>query len=162
MACKANGDGHMDIDKLPGAKKISEKSFEYKGADCFLVNVPEVGAAQAIFYDVKAIKECIRKIKENKVEEPIVYVLACRIDPFFSPLVKLIYKLAGKVYVNPDGKCGKIESTEEKPVKSWLNDSFVAYHNYREIENKIFSVNNRNSLCSAGEYDINQICEVVT
>ena len=118
VACKANGDGHMDIDRLPGAKKIGEKSFEYKRADCFLVDVLEVGSAQAIFYDVKAIKECIRKIKEDRVESPIVYVLACRIGPFFFPLVKSIHKLGGKVYVNPDGHEWK-RAKWSKPIREY-------------------------------------------
>ena len=38
-----------------------------------------IGAAKAVYYDIFALRECIRYIKENKIENPIVYILACRI-----------------------------------------------------------------------------------
>lgn len=77
--------------------------FEYHNARCFNVKVPPLGSAQAIYYDVTAIKGCIRYIKENDIKNPIVYILACRIGPFMSGLVRKIHKLGGVVYVNPDG-----------------------------------------------------------
>lgn len=42
-------------------------------------------------------------IKDEKIEEPIVYVMACRIGPFFKKYVRAIHRLGGKVYLNPDG-----------------------------------------------------------
>ena len=58
------------------------KEFEHNGARCFNINVPNIGAAKAVYYDIFALRECIRYIKENKIENPIVYILACRIGPF--------------------------------------------------------------------------------
>lgn len=81
----------------------TEKEFSYNNARCFRIKWKKLGAARAIFYDVDALKECIDYIKANKIEQPIVYVLACRIGPFFNHYVKKIHKLGGKVYVNPDG-----------------------------------------------------------
>ncbi len=81
----------------------TEKEFTYNNARCFRIKWKKLGAARAIFYDVDAFKECIDYIKANKIEQPIVYVLACRIGPFFNHYVKKIHKLGGKVYVNPDG-----------------------------------------------------------
>lgn len=49
------------------------------------------------------MKWAIKHIKEDHVEHPVVYVLACRIGPFFGKYVKEIHKLGGKVFVNPDG-----------------------------------------------------------
>ena len=42
-------------------------------------------------------------IKEEGIEHPIVYVMACRIGPFFNHYVKKIHRLGGRVFLNPDG-----------------------------------------------------------
>lgn len=103
VACKANGDGSMDESKLEGVKKISENEFEFHNARCFKIHIPQIGPAQAIYYDVKALKECIKYIREKRIENPIVYIMACRIGPFAKHFYKKIHKLGGKVYLNPDG-----------------------------------------------------------
>lgn len=77
--------------------------FEHNGAHCFNVLRRPVGAAKAIFYDLDALKYCIEHIERNRIEHPIVYVLACRIGPFFKKYVKKVHSLGGAVYVNPDG-----------------------------------------------------------
>ena len=59
VACKANGDGYMDLNKLDNYTSINENEFTYCNAHCFLVKVPEkLGSAQAIFYDIRALKWC--------------------------------------------------------------------------------------------------------
>ncbi|MBQ8541073.1 MAG: DUF1972 domain-containing protein [Clostridia bacterium] len=103
VACKANGDGSMDESKLEGAVKISDYEFEYHNAHCFKINVPNIGPASAIYYDVAALKYCCKYIKENKIDNPVVYILACRIGPFMAYYKNKIHKLGGKVYLNPDG-----------------------------------------------------------
>lgn len=103
IACKANGEGFMDESKLDGVKKLSENEFEFHNARCFKIHIPQIGPAQAIYYDVKALKECIKYIKEYNIEKPIVYIMACRIGPFAKHFYKKIHKLGGKVYLNPDG-----------------------------------------------------------
>lgn len=86
------------------ACKAEENSeFEYHNARCFTVKVPNIGPAQAIVYDVEAIKQSIRYIREHNIQHPIVYCLACRIGPFARKFQKQIHKLGGKFYVNPDG-----------------------------------------------------------
>lgn len=104
VACKANGDGCMDPNKTEGAEIISDREFLYHNAECFRIHVPEkLGPAQAIYYDVAALKECCKIIKEQKISHPIVYIMACRIGPFMKHFYKKIHKLGGKVYLNPDG-----------------------------------------------------------
>lgn len=104
VACKANGDGCMDPNKTEGAEIISDRRFTYHNAECFRIQVPErLGSAQAIYYDVAALKECCRIIRERKIEHPIVYIMACRIGPFMKHYYKAIHKLGGMVYLNPDG-----------------------------------------------------------
>lgn len=103
IACKANGDGCMDETKLDNVTSLGENEFEFHNAHCFKLNIPNIGPAQAIYYDVAALKYCCRYIKDNNIENPIVYILACRIGPFMAKYTRKIHKLGGVVYVNPDG-----------------------------------------------------------
>ena len=105
VACKANGDGCMDENKLKGVIKINAHEFEFHNAHCFKIDVPQIGPAQAIYYDVAALKACCTDIKRNHISHPIVCIMACRIGPFASYFYKKIHKLGGTVYLNPDGEC---------------------------------------------------------
>ncbi|QWH09084.1 beta 1-4 rhamnosyltransferase Cps2T [Bacillus mycoides] len=77
--------------------------FEHNNARCFNVKTPEIGSAKAVAYDIFSLKECIRYIKKNNLTDCIVYVLACRIGPFFSFYKRKLEKMGVKVFVNPDG-----------------------------------------------------------
>lgn len=33
--------------------------YEYNGAECFNISVPDIGSAKAIYYDLKALQRCI-------------------------------------------------------------------------------------------------------
>lgn len=104
VACKANGDGCMDPSKTEGAEIISENEFIYHNAECFRIHVPEkLGPAQAIYYDIAALKESCKIIREERIKHPIVYIMACRIGPFMKHFYKEIHKLGGRVFLNPDG-----------------------------------------------------------
>lgn len=104
VACKANGDGCMDETKAEGARSISDSEFIYHNAHCFKIDIPQkLGPAQAIYYDVAALKKCCEFIKAEKIEHPIVYIMACRIGPFARRYYRKIHQLGGKVYLNPDG-----------------------------------------------------------
>lgn len=81
----------------------NDDETEYHGAHCFNVKVPNIGPAKAVYYDLAALKYCVKYIKDNKIDNAIVYILACRIGPFVNKYVKQLHKLNCKVYVNPDG-----------------------------------------------------------
>lgn len=81
----------------------NEKTFEYNGAQCFNVKVPQIGSAKAVLYDVLSLKRCIEYIKTMKGEPCLVYILACRIGPFMGHYKRKLERLGVKVYVNPDG-----------------------------------------------------------
>ncbi len=103
VACKANGDGCMDETTLQGVEKINDMEFIYHNAHCFKIQVPNIGPAVAIYYDLAALKYCCEYIERNHISNPIVYILACRIGPFAAYFEKRIHRLGGKVYLNPDG-----------------------------------------------------------
>lgn len=81
----------------------NNEEFRHNGARCFNVKVPNIGAAKAVYYDILALKKCIKYIKENNIENPIVYILACRIGPFIGYYKRQLKKLGGTLFVNPDG-----------------------------------------------------------
>ncbi|MDY6063080.1 MAG: DUF1972 domain-containing protein [Erysipelotrichaceae bacterium] len=84
-------------------KGKDNNEFEYHNARCFNVNVLNIGPAQAVYYDVMALRACIEYIKKNNIDNFIIYILACRIGPFIKHFRKQIHKLNGKLYINPDG-----------------------------------------------------------
>ncbi|MEM0562177.1 DUF1972 domain-containing protein [Leuconostoc mesenteroides subsp. mesenteroides] len=77
--------------------------FEYNGAEIFSIDVPNIGPAQAIAYDIKALQWAIQHAKDIETEAPIFYVLAARIGPFMGKYVKQIHALGGTYLINPDG-----------------------------------------------------------
>ncbi len=102
---KKSDDIQYHVSAIRDAKSYDPNNvtYEYNGAHCFTIKQRITSAAKAIFYDVDSIKYCLRYIKENKIDEPIIYVLACRIGPYIKKYRKKIHKLGGKLYVNPDG-----------------------------------------------------------
>lgn len=82
---------------------ITDDQFEHNGAICFNIDVPNIGPARAIAYDIAAVDKAIELAKKNKDEAPIFYILACRIGPFISGLKKKIRAIGGRLLVNPDG-----------------------------------------------------------
>lgn len=100
VAVKANGQGAS----VPNGVKVVDGRYTYHNADCFQIKIPEkLGPAQAIYYDCAALAQSIKIIKQQKIQNPIVYIMTCRIGPFFNHYAKQIKKLGGKVYLNPDG-----------------------------------------------------------
>lgn len=105
------------------------KEFEHNGAHSFQIKVPNIGPAQAIYYDVMALNYCIKHIKENDIKNPIIYILACRIGPFAKHYQRLIHKLGGKLYVNPDGHEWMREKWSAPVRKYWkLSEKLMVKH----------------------------------
>lgn len=128
IVTKANGDGAMDESKLEGVSRIkvdragAVRSFKYHNANVVKLNVPQIGPAQAVAYDVKAFRWCLNYIEEKKITGAIIYVLACRIGPFFGALVKKAHRLGCKVYVNPDGHEWK-RAKWSGPIRKYWKES---------------------------------------
>ena len=100
IAVKANGQGAS----VPKGAVRCKEGYTYHNADCFEITVPEkIGSAQAIYYDCAALEQTIKIIKRDNIEKPIIYIMTCRIGPFFNGYAKKIKKLGGKIYLNPDG-----------------------------------------------------------
>lgn len=104
VACKGNGFGSRSETDLDGAVRISDSEFTYHNAHCFKILIPEwLRSAQAIYYDVSALKKSCEIICKEKIQHPVVYIMACRIGPFMKWYYHKIHKLGGRIYLNPDG-----------------------------------------------------------
>ena len=65
--------------------KNREFRYEYNGAYCFNVKVPDIGPAKAIYYDLTALDKCIKYCSRMHLNKPpVFYILACRIGPFIG------------------------------------------------------------------------------
>lgn len=94
---------HSELKYHVACKASRKGEFEYHNARCFQIKAPELGAAQAIFYDVASFHACISYIRKHHIERPIIYVLAYRIGPFMKYFQNKVHRLGGAVYTNPDG-----------------------------------------------------------
>ncbi len=105
------------------------KEFEYNNARCFNIKVPNIGPAKAVYYDLKALKDTVKYIKENNLENSIVYILACRIGPFIKHYKKKLHKLNCKIFVNPDGHEWKRAKWNRIIKKYWkLSERLMVKH----------------------------------
>lgn len=77
--------------------------FEYNNARCFNIKLPNIGAANAIYYDILSMKSCIKYIEKNSIENPIIYLLGCSIGPFLGIFKNKLNSKGIKVFINPDG-----------------------------------------------------------
>lgn len=103
VACKANGDGSMDESALNHVQVLSESEFMYHQAHCFKIKVPDIGPAQAIYYDLAALRYCCKYMKEHSISHGVVYIMACRIGPFMKHYYRKLKGLGASIYLNPDG-----------------------------------------------------------
>lgn len=104
--------------------------YEYNGAKCFNVKVPNIGPASAIYYDIAALKYCIEYCKARpSIKNPIFYILTCRIGPFIGYYKKQIEKLGGTLYVNPDGHEWKRAKWSAPVRKYWkVSENLMVKH----------------------------------
>lgn len=115
VAVKANGQGAS----VPEGVIVKNGRYIYHNADCFQIRIPEkLGPAQAIYYDCAALRKSIEIIKKENIDNPIVYIMTCRIGPFFNKYVKEIKRLGGKIYLNPDGH-EWMRAKWSKPVRTY-------------------------------------------
>ncbi len=79
------------------------KIYEYNKAEVFNLNIRNIGTSKAVLYDVLSLKKCISICEQRHIENPVIYIMACRIGPFIMHYKKKIEKFGGKLYLNPDG-----------------------------------------------------------
>lgn len=101
----------MTFDKNP-------KHYDYHGADCQEITIPNIGGAKAIIYDLKALNWALDTIKKQKLKNGVIYILAARIGPFLHNYIPKFHKYGFKVWVNPDGH-EWLRAKWSKPVRKY-------------------------------------------
>lgn len=107
----------------------SPRTFKYNNANCFYVAPRNIGPAKAVVHDIEALRYCIRYIKRKKLENVIIYILACRIGPFIGYYKKQLKKLGVTLYVNPDGHEWKRAKWSLPVRKYWkISEKYMVKH----------------------------------
>ncbi|MCI6997568.1 MAG: DUF1972 domain-containing protein [Eubacterium sp.] len=114
------------------ASEENKREFMFHEAHCFVIKWKKIGAAKAVVYDCEAFKFCVDYIKKHDIQKPIVYVLACRLGPFFHYFVKCLHQLGGEVYINPDGHEWK-RSKWSAPVRHYWKFSEKLMLKYSDL-----------------------------
>lgn len=104
--------------KVTDKVAAKQKHFVHNHAECYNVYVPNVGPAQAIYYDVAALNQAILYARRHRIKKPIFYILACRIGPFMRDITRRVHSIGGVVYVNPDGH-EWMRAKWSKPVRQY-------------------------------------------
>ena len=92
-----------DLKYHVACKGNTNEESEYHNAHCFQLKVPKIGATQAVYYDLAAMKYCCDYIEGHEIYDAIIYILACRIGPFLSYFKKQLRRFRTQIFVNPDG-----------------------------------------------------------
>lgn len=62
------------------------EEFEHNQARCFKIQVPNIGPAKAVYYDIAALKAVYQYVVDHNIEEGIVYYFILSYRPFFKEI----------------------------------------------------------------------------
>lgn len=148
--CDKNTKFH--VPELTHNKKENKKIIEKNQVSCLQVYSPKVGFVTMFIYAIVALKRMKKYIKKNNLENSMVYVLGCRMGPFYPFLVRPLKKKGIKIYLNPDGlewmrdkwawwikKCFKISEycmvkhsdgiiSDSKAIKEYIDTKYKKFH----------------------------------
>lgn len=99
--------------------KDSNDTFEYNGAICKNVYVPDLGPGKAILYDTSSLRWALNTIDKKKLSSGYVYILGCTIGPIIKLFREKFKKRNFKIFLNPDGHEWKRDKWSY-PVKKYL------------------------------------------
>ncbi|USI48203.1 glycosyltransferase family 1 protein [Lactococcus lactis] len=106
-----------------------QERFNHNDADCFNIPKKNIGPANAIYYDLAALKYSLKEIEDNNYKGAIIYILACRIGPFIGHYKKQMKKLGITLMVNPDGH-EWLRAKWSAPVKKYwkISERYMVKH----------------------------------
>lgn len=91
------------VTELTHNKNEDKKVMKKENVFCPQVYSPKVGFVTMFIYAILALKRTKKYIKKQNLENVVVYVLGCRMGPFYPFLVHGLKKKGIKIYLNPDG-----------------------------------------------------------
>lgn len=106
-----------------------QSNFIHNGVDCFNIPKKNIGPANAIYYDLAALKYSLKEIEDNNYKGAIIYILACRIGPFIGHYKKQMKELGITLMVNPDGH-EWLRAKWSAPVKKYwkISERYMVKH----------------------------------
>lgn len=140
------------VPELTHDKKMNKKIIEKEGVSCLQVYSPKLGFVTMFIYAIYALKQMRKYIKRNQLEHVVLYVLGCRVGPFYPFLIRSLKKQGIKVYLNPDGlewmrekwawwikECFKISEycmvkhsdcivCDSKAIKEYIDNKYKKFH----------------------------------
>lgn len=84
-------------------KGEDKKVIEEENVSCIQIHSKNLGFVTMFIYAIRGLKYISKYIKENSLDNVIVYVLGCRMGPFYKYLVRPLKKRKVKILLNPDG-----------------------------------------------------------
>jgi rhamnosyltransferase len=89
------------VPEVTNDKLKKNKIIEKDNVSCLQVYSPNLGFVTMFLYAIKALYK-MKKYSKN-LEDTTIYVLGCRMGPFYPFLVHPLKKRGIKIYLNPDG-----------------------------------------------------------
>ena len=103
IAVKTSGAGCMASSLLAALPRAEDGAPLFQGARLIPLRVPTPGPVQAVVLDLLGLWRCVRECRKNGADQPVFYLLTCRIGPAAGFFARRIHRLGGSFYVNPDG-----------------------------------------------------------
>ena len=97
----------------------NDKEYVSNGINCLPVYTKKTGSATMMIYAMKSLFYTKKYIKENNIQNAIIYILGLKLGPFLKLEYPYFKKNNIKVFVNPDGLEWK-RSKWSKPVKKYF------------------------------------------
>lgn len=140
------------VPELTHNKKENKQVIEKENVSCLQIYAPKVGFVTMFLYAIYALKQMKSYIKKNRLENVVIYVLGCRVGPFYPFLIHSLKKQGAKVYLNPDGlewmrdkwswwikECFKISEycmvkysdiivCDSKAIKEYVDNKYKKFH----------------------------------
>ncbi len=144
------------------------KIINKDGVVCPQIYVPEQGFVTMFTFTIKAVRYFKKYIKEQKLENTVLYILGCKVGPLFLFWKKAFHKMGVKILINPDGlewqrakwswwikQCFKISERtmikysdycicDSKAILEYVNQKYAKYHTITKYISYGAYLNNKN------------------
>lgn len=140
------------IPELTHMRNMDKKIIIKDDVSCSKMYVPELGFVTMFIYAIKALIYVNKYIKKEQLENVTIYVLGCRVGPFYKSLIRPFKRRGIKIYLNPDGlewkrdkwawwikQCFKISEycmvknsdiivCDSKAIKDYVDEKYQKFH----------------------------------
>ena len=100
-------DNYKDLDTCFYVPELSfvkdKKDYIDNNVKIHPIYISQKGNAKMLIFAVKAVLYYKKYIKENNLNNVIMYILGCRVGPLFTLIHKKLQKMGVKIIINPDG-----------------------------------------------------------